>query len=137
MSNQLESVLESALDKIKGMADADSVIGSPITTPDGTTVIPISKVSYGFGSGGSDLPTKNAKDLFGGGVGGGVTITPVAFISIYEGKMQVVQIEPFTSAVDRIIEKAPIVLDKFGDFLDNKKAERKAKKEAGDIQEND
>ena len=130
MSNDhaVESMLDTVLDKIKHMVDANSVVGSPITTPDGTTILPISKINYGFGSGGSDLPSKDPKALFGAGVGGGVTVTPVAFLAIHNGDVKMIQVEPFISSVDRVIEKMPDVMDKVGDFLDKKKEERAAKK---------
>jgi sporulation protein YtfJ len=124
----VESMLDTTLEKIKHMVDANSVVGQPITTPDGTTIIPISKISYGFGSGGSDLPGKDPKTLFGAGVGGGVTVTPVAFLSVCKGEIKMIQVEPFISSVDRVIEKMPDVMDKVGGFLDRKKEERAAKK---------
>lgn len=125
----VESMLDTTLEKIKHMVDANSVVGQPITTPDGTTIIPISKISYGFGSGGSDMPAKDpAKALFGAGVGGGVTVTPVAFLSVCKGEVKMIQVEPFISSVDRVIEKMPDVMDKVGGFLDRKKEERAAKK---------
>ena len=127
----VESMLDTTLEKIKHMVDANSVVAAqPITTPDGTTIIPISKISYGFGSGGSDMPAKDpAKALFGAGVGGGVTVTPVAFLSVCKGEVKMIQVEPFISSVDRVIEKMPDVMDKVGGFLDRKKEERAAKRQ--------
>ena len=123
----VEGILDTMLEKIKTMVDANSVIGNPITTPDGTTIIPISKISYGFGSGGSDV-SKDTKGVFGAGCGGGVTITPVAFLSVHNGDVKMIQVEPFISSVDRVIEKMPDVMDKVGGFLDRKKEEHAAKK---------
>ena len=89
-NHPIDGMLGTTMEKIKEMVDVDSVIGKPITTPDGTTVIPISKVSYGFASGGSDFPAKSqpAKDFFGGGAGAGITITPIAFLSICNGDVK-------------------------------------------------
>lgn len=123
----VEGILDTMLEKIKTMVDANSVIGNPITTPDGTTIIPISKISYGFGSGGGDAK-KDPKTAFGAGCGGGVTITPVAFLSVHDGDVKMIQVEPFISSVDRVIEKMPDVMDKVGGFLDRKKEEHAAKK---------
>ena len=82
----INSIMDTSLKKIKELIDVNSIIGDPITAPDGTTIIPISKVTYGFASGGSDLPTKkDSKDCFGGGAGAGVTIQPVGFLSISKG----------------------------------------------------
>ena len=83
--NQVNNLLDVTMDKIKQMVDVNTVIGSPVTTPDGTTVIPVSRVSYGFASGGSDLPSKTqpAAGLFAGGSGAGITISPIAFLTIH------------------------------------------------------
>ena len=74
------------MDKVREMADCETVVGKPIVTADGTTIIPVSKISVGFASGGSDLPTKSTKETFGGGSGGGVTIQPIPFIAVYKGR---------------------------------------------------
>ena len=80
--NKVNNLLGVSMDKIKEMVDVNTVIGDPITAPDGTTVIPVSRVSYGFAGGGSDLPSKAQpeKGLFAGGSGAGITIQPVAFL---------------------------------------------------------
>lgn len=112
--NQVNNLLGVTMDKIKQMVDVNTVIGSPVTTPDGTTVIPVSRVSYGFASGGSDLPSKtqSAAGLFAGGSGAGITISPIAFLTIHQGNVRVLQIEPYLSSVDRALEKVPDVVDK-------------------------
>ena len=79
--NGLERLVETAMKKIHELADCETVVGKPIIA-DGTTIIPISKVSVGFTSGGSDLPTKGSKEMFGGGTAGGVSLQPLAFITI-------------------------------------------------------
>ena len=81
MSQNLPNMLENTIARIREMVDVNSVIGNPITTPDGVTIIPVSKVSVGFGGGGSDFANKNpnAELPFGGGVGGGVKVSPIAF----------------------------------------------------------
>ncbi len=112
--NQVNNLLGVTMDKIKQMVDVNTVIGNPVTTPDGTTVIPVSRVSYGFASGGSDLPSKvqPSSGLFAGGSGAGITISPIAFLTIHEGNVRVLQIEPYLSSVDRALEKVPDVVDK-------------------------
>lgn len=112
--NQVNNLLGVTMDKIKQMVDVNTVIGSPVTTPDGTTVIPVSRVSYGFASGGSDLPSKAqpSAGLFAGGSGAGITISPIAFLTIHDGHVRVLQIEPYLSSVDRALEKVPDVVDK-------------------------
>ena len=130
-NHPIDGMLGTTMEKIKEMVDVDSVIGKPITTPDGTTVIPISKVSYGFASGGSDFPAKSqpAKDFFGGGAGAGITITPIAFLSICNGDVKLIQVEPFEGSADRIIQMVPDVVDKISETFSKKKEERAAKKD--------
>jgi len=112
--HQVNNLLNVTMEKIKQMVDVNTVIGDPVSTPDGTTIIPVSRVSYGFAGGGSDLPSKNMpeKGLFFGGTGAAVTVQPVAFLSISNGNVKVLQIEPYQSAVDRAIEKVPDIVDK-------------------------
>ncbi len=130
--NQVNNLLDVTMDKIKQMVDVNTVIGSPVTTPDGTTVIPVSRVSYGFASGGSDLPSKTqpAAGLFAGGSGAGITISPIAFLTIHEGHVRVLQIEPYLSSVDRALEKVPDVVDKLS-ALFQKEEKEKAPENAG------
>ena len=130
--NQVNNLLGVTMDKIKQMVDVNTVIGSPVTTPDGTTVIPVSRVSYGFASGGSDLPSKTqpAAGLFAGGSGAGITISPIAFLTIHEGHVRVLQIEPYLSSVDRALEKVPDVVDKLS-ALFQKEEKEEAPKNAG------
>ncbi|MBQ8860925.1 MAG: GerW family sporulation protein [Ruminococcus sp.] len=114
----INSLMDTTMKKIKEMIDVNTIIGDPITTPDGTTIIPVSKVSYGFASGGSDLPTKkDNKDCFGGGSGAGVTINPVAFLTITKGNVKLIPIEKYDGAVDRIVGMVPDVIDKVSDLI--------------------
>lgn len=133
----IEGMMDNTLEKIKQMADSNAVVGEPITSPDGTVIIPISKVSYGFASGGSDLPTKQPqKDLFGGGAGAGVTITPIAFLTVSNGNTKLLQVDPFHSSLDRVIGMVPDLMDRLKDFLDKKKDGKDApeKSEGTDVQ---
>ena len=129
MSQKLPNMLDNTIAKIREMVDVNSVIGDPITTPDGVTIIPVSKVSVGFGGGGSDFVSKNAskENPFGGGAGGGVKITPIAFLIIKEGSVRMLPVAvPANTTADRLVEMVPDVLDKVSSFIDshtNKKAE--------------
>ena len=99
----INSLMDTSMRKIKEMIDVNSIIGDPITTPDGTVIIPVSKVTYGFASGGSDLPTKKEnRDCFGGGSGAGVTIQPLGFLTISKGVTKFIPIEKYDGAADRI-----------------------------------
>ena len=125
MSQTLPNMLENTIAKIKEMIDVNSVIGNPITTPDGVTIIPVSKVSAGFGGGGSDYVSKNAnkqENPFGGGAGGGMSVTPICFLIVSNGnvRMMPVPVAANTTA-DRIVEMVPDTLDKIASFIDSKK----------------
>jgi sporulation protein YtfJ len=121
-------LMETTMKKIREMVDVNTIVGAPITTPDGITLIPISKVSFGFAAGGSDFQTKNQQpnqdNAFGGGSGAGVTIAPVAFITVKDGVIKLMSVNPPAgTAVDRIVELVPEVLDKVKDMLSGKKDE--------------
>jgi sporulation protein YtfJ len=130
MSQNASKMLESAITKVREMVDVNSVIGTPITTPDGVTIIPVSKVSVGFGGGGSDYVSKNVnkqENPFGGGAGGGVKITPMAFLVVKEGSVRMIPVAtPANTTADRLVEMVPDTLDKLCAFIDsrtNKSAE--------------
>ncbi len=116
-------IMESTLEKMREMVDVSTIIGEPMVTGD-TTLIPVSKVSYGFTSGGTDLPSKQNKELFGGAGGGGISITPVAFIVIQNGKCRMMQINNYTSSADRAIAMIPELLDKLTELLEVKKEDK-------------
>ena len=110
--------------KIKEMIDVNTIIGDPITSPDGTLIIPVSKVSYGFASGGSDLPTKKEnKDCFGGGSGAGVTIQPVAFLTVYQGDVRLVSVDSEEGTADKLVNMIPDVLKKVKGVFKKDKSE--------------
>ncbi len=123
MSQTLPNMLESTIAKIREMVDVNSVIGNPITTPDGVTIIPVSKVSVGFGGGGSDFVSKNVNrqdNPFGGGAGGGVKVTPIAFLIVKEGTVRMLPVAaPANTTADRLVEMVPDVLDKVSAFIDS------------------
>ena len=129
MSKNLPNMLENTIAKIREMVDANSVVGEPITTGDGVTILPISKISIGLGGGGSDFTTKNAnggENPFGGGVGAGVKVTPVAFLIIKEGSVRMLPVAaPANTAADRLVEMLPDTLDKIVSFIDSR-TEKKA-----------
>lgn len=122
MENNVEGMLGITMDKIKQMIDVDTIIGEPINAKNGSMILPVSKVSYGFASGGSDFnPDKGGKNLFGGGSGAGITITPIAFLVITETDVKLLQIESFTGALDRIISMAPDLISKISRCFKEKK----------------
>jgi len=123
-NNNLESLVKTAIEKIREMIDIETVIGDPITTSNGTTIIPVSKVSVGFASGGSDLPTKSDKDLFGGGTGGGVTIQPLAFITILpDGNVKLLQMTINAPKENAALAILPDIVDKISEMVSKPKSE--------------
>ena len=125
MSSKIEGMMDSTVNKIKEIVNADTIIGKAITTSDGTVVIPVSKVTYGFASGGSDFAADRERcgdrEMFGGGNGAGVSIIPVAFLVVSDGDVKLLQVEAFNGALDRIISMTPDIVDKIGNAIKKRK----------------
>lgn len=126
--SKLNNFMGDTMDKIREMIDVNTVVGNPITTPDGTTLIPVSKVTFGFASGGTDAdgPAQNTQVIrFGAGSGAGVSITPIAFIVVSGGNVRMIYVDPpFNGTVDKLIDMAPVVADKIKAFVAEKKASK-------------
>jgi len=119
----LRELMDTTMSKIHEMVDSNSIVGQPITTPDGVTVIPISRVSFGFGSGGTDYG--KTVDKFGGASGAGVRIDPVAFLIVKDGVTRVMPVSmPATGPIDRILDMVPEVMDRVDRFVAQKKEEK-------------
>lgn len=130
----IEGLMGTTLDKIKQMVDVSTVVGDPISTPNGTTIIPISKVMYGFASGGSEFNPKKAenRNLFGGGSGAGITITPVAFIAVTKDDVKLLNVTDFKNTQDRAVGLVPEILDKILSLFKKDKT-KDAAEEAAEI----
>lgn len=129
MDKSVNALLGVTMDKVKEMVDVDTVIGNPIVT-DGVTLIPVSKVTYGFAGGGSDLPNKTGKQLFGGGSGAGITVTPIAFLSIKDGNVNVLPLVTQPNAVDSLVSKLPDAINQLSVDAARRKEEKAARKAA-------
>ena len=128
MSN-LSDFMGQSMEKIRSMIDVNTIIGNPITTPDGTTLIPVSKVTFRFASGGTDAekPSQGSSPIrYGAGSGAGVSVQPVAFVVINAGNVRMLYLEqPANTAVDRVIDLVPEVIDKIkGMVQKSEKAEK-------------
>lgn len=124
MAHPISDLMATTMEKIRDMMDANTVVGKPIEAG-GVTVIPVSRISLGYGSGGSDFAQKNQKpdknNAFGGGAGMGVSITPVSFLIIKDGNVRVVSVDqPAPTAVERVMDLVPEVVDKVGTVVSKK-----------------
>ena len=119
----ISDLMETTMQKVREMIDANMIVGEPISTADGITLIPVSKLSFGFAGGGSDFAKKpEPSDAFGGGIGAGVNVVPIAFIIVKGDSVRLLHISPpAASTLDRVIETVPEVIDKISDFIDKKK----------------
>ena len=117
--NSIGNLLDVTMNRLHEIVDVDTVVGTPITTPDGITIIPVSKVSYAFASGGSEFRVKEHANMgFGGGNGAGVKIDPIGFLGVKEGNVRMVSITPpAATTLDRVIEKAPELMDTVQEFI--------------------
>lgn len=131
----IDGLMASAMNSIKEMVDVNTIIGSPVNIPDGTVIIPISKVSFGFAAGGSEFSAKkDEKQLpFGGGSGAGVTINPVGFLVVGNGTVKFISVDQ-QSATDKLVDYVPEALDKIQGMINNKKPkEKKYENENGSV----
>lgn len=129
MSNPISDMMGTSMENIRQMVDANTVMGQPVVTADGTTVIPISRVKFAFAGGGSEFNSKNAGDQkpYGGGTGGSVSVTPVAFLISKEGSCRILPVpEPATNSLERAIEQFPDIADKVMQLISEKKAAKAA-----------
>ncbi len=126
MAHTIEGILGVSMEKIRQMVDVNTIIGEPINT-ESATIIPVSKVSFGFASGGSDLPAQ-AAEKFAGGAGAGVTVKPVAFIVIKpDGDVKLLELGSKGTPVDSVIDAIPGVIEKIKGLVAEKKAAKEAK----------
>ena len=116
----IQGLMNVTMDKIRQMADSNTIIGKPIKT-----ILPVSRISFGFASAGTDFDGKNAanKDLFGGGSGAGVNIQPVAFLVVKDGCVRTIQLADGSNTIDRALTMLPELVDKVSALL--KKEEKK------------
>ena len=120
----IQGLMGVTIEKIRDMVNAETIIGDPIHV-DGTTIIPVSRVTFGFASGGSDVSPSSNKQMFGGGSGAGVSVTPVAFLVVSNGNVRTVQLVEKVSAVDNVIASLPELVDKVAALV-SKKGEKPA-----------
>ena len=130
-------ILQTTIEKVRDLVNVSTIIGDPMNIDGGITIIPVSKVTYGFASGGSDFPSKNSKDIFGGGGGAGVTITPVAFLIVADGEVTIKNITAYDNAAERVVNLVPEMFDKVTSVVNKAKkdAEKKEALEAAETED--
>ena len=126
----MNDFMGSTMQKIKEMVDANTVIGTPIETS-GVTIIPVSKVSVGFASGGSEFVSKHQKpdgnNTFGGGGGASVKVTPVSFLIIKGDTVKLLPVDPpAATTADRVVELVPELMERVSGFLEQQKEKKSA-----------
>ena len=118
--NSITAVMEASMAKIREMVDSNTIVGEPITTPDGVTLIPVSRLSFGFGCGGGDYGKQT--NQMGAGAGAGVRVEPMAFLVVKDGVTRMLPVgTPAITTVDRIVEMVPQVMDRVEGFIDKKR----------------
>ena len=125
-NGNIKEMLDSVLSGLKGMSGVESIIGDAITAPDGTVIIPVSKLTFGFGGGGNDAKetSKKPTNSFGGGFGGGAAVTPITFLVISNGNVRLMPIGGSQSSADKIIDMVPGIVDKVNGFMADRKANK-------------
>ena len=124
-NNPIGELMQSTMENVRNILKVDTVVGDPIYTPDGITLVPISKISVGFGGGGVEFGDKKPGEVrpYGGGNATGVKIEPIGFLIIKEGVVRMINVTPPASnTVDRIIDLVPQVMDRVDAFIDKQKS---------------
>lgn len=122
-NNPISELVSTAMQSLKQMIDVNTIVGAPVETSDGTVIIPISRVSFGFGAGGSEFGTKkdSQNGSFGGGSGGGVSINPVGFLVVSGGNVRLIPLGVAQTPVDKLIDYIPTAFEKLNEFVEKKK----------------
>lgn len=120
----INNLMSTVMENIKGMIDVNTIIGDPVETSNGTMIIPISKVGFGFAAGGSDIPTKNDGDKpFGGGSGAGVSISPIGFLVVTADQIKMVPVSSGNTPIDKLVDYIPVAIEKVNGMIKKNKEE--------------
>ena len=125
-NHPINEVLHTTMSKLREMVDANTVVGQPIVTQEGVTLIPVSRLSFGFATGGSDFgKTPNVEKNFGGGAGAGVNVIPVAFLIVKDGNVKLLPVAPPPAdGVSRAVELVPEMFDRVTGYIDKKTGDK-------------
>ncbi|MGQ9496975.1 MAG: GerW family sporulation protein [Desulfotomaculales bacterium] len=123
LEHPIEGLMKTAMESIREMVDVNTVVGDAVEAPDGTIVIPISRVAVGFAAGGGEFEAGGAEEKagfpFGGGSGAGVSVQPVGFLVVGKDQIRLLPVET-NFAVDRLIDLAPQIIEKLDSYLQNR-----------------
>lgn len=144
-NHPIEGLMDTAMSNIKSMIDVNTVVGTPVSTPDGTLIIPVSTVSFGFGAGGSEFEGKgktapisnDGQAMFGGGCGGGANVKPIAFLVVGNGTIKLLPVTPETSPVNKIIDMVPEAIEKVNCVISDFAQKREEKKKENEPENKD
>lgn len=121
--NNIKSIMDTTMEKLRTMVDADVITGTPINVGE-LTLIPVSKVAFGLATGGSDFPSKSGNQLFGGGGGAGVTVSPIAFMVIKGNDVKMLPVYNELTTVEKVVTMAPEIIDKAKELFPKKDSEK-------------
>lgn len=136
----IQGLMTTAMENLQEMIDVNTIIGDPVETPDGSVIIPVSKVGFGFAAGGSEFNGSQSQQgsqgasgtekklPFGGGSGGGVSITPIAFLIVSSKGVQMVHLDEHTHLYEKLIESAPQAVEKIKELLKQSKSKSDSEK---------
>lgn len=126
----IQGLMTTAMENLKEMIDVNTIIGDPVETPDGSVILTVSKVGFGFAAGGSEFKLEGQANSggqgqsgghpFGGGSGGGVSITPIAFLIVNSSGVKMVHLDESTHLYEKILDLAPQAVDKIQQMFNNK-----------------
>lgn len=121
--NPINNLMSTVMENLKGMIDVNTIVGDPVETSNGTMIIPISKVGFGFAAGGSEIPAKTPGDkAFGGGSGAGVSITPIGFLVVTPDQIKMVPVSSGNTPIDKLVDYIPVVINKVNDMVKKRKS---------------
>lgn len=124
-THPINELMTNVMGNLKQMVDVNTIVGSPVETADGTTIIPISKVGFGFAAGGSDFgkSVNGASDAtnFGGGSGAGVSISPIGFLVVSKDQIRMIPVNSSNSAVDKLVDYIPTAINKVNNLIEKHK----------------
>lgn len=130
LDHPIQGLMQTAMANIREMVDVNTIIGDPVETPDGTVILPVSKVGFGFAAGGSEFQEQDthggsggAEHPFGGGSGGGVSISPIGFLIVHGNNVRLLSTDNQNQLYDRIIDMAPGVVDKIQSLFQGNKGQ--------------